>query len=237
MATLRRVRLASGDHLERLHFAGLAPRSRPVVRRRVLARLTDWHVLTTFERRIGGVRAGSAGLVFALDKTGHLLMNQAGSYRTPPLPTERFWRHLLDVTELYVQLVELTAAGELRLLSYTTEPACWWRDSYGVLLKPDAHAVVEAPSVIDDWWIEVDRATESLPTLRRKLNAYVDFARTGQQGPGGVVPRVLVTVPTLERRAAVQKLINRLPAPGPELISVALASEVMSVVIRQLRQT
>ena len=237
--TLARFRLASGRQLERLHFtAGLTLKSRPVVRQRVLSRLTspDWRVLTTFERRIGGVRAGSAGLVFALDKTGHDLMNAAGSRRRPQLPGERFWRHLLDVTELYVQLMERTQISELRLFSFTTEPACWWRDSYGVWLKPDAHLVLEASGVIDDWWVEVDRATESLPTLRRKLTAYVDFARTGQRGPGGVVPRVLVTVPNPKRKRAVQQLINRLSVPAANFIVVEEFEQAAKILIQSLRE-
>ena len=41
-----------------------------VVRRRVLGRLVQARVLGTLERRIGGVRAGSQGLVFFLDVAG-----------------------------------------------------------------------------------------------------------------------------------------------------------------------
>ena len=41
-----------------------------------------------------------------------------------------------------------------------------------------------------------NRETESLPTVERKLQQYVSFATSGQAGPLGVIPRVLVTVPT-----------------------------------------
>ena len=237
VVTLSRLRLASGRQLERLHFAaGLAPQSGPVVRRRVLSRLAspEWRVLITFERRIGGARAGSAGLVFALDTTGHQLMDTAGLHRRPNVPTERFWRHLLDVTELYVQLIE--RAGEFDLTTYTTEPACWWRDSYGAWLKPDAYLTLTTSDLEDDWWIEVDRATESLPTLRRKLMTYVEFARTGQRGPSGVVPRVLITVPSRERALAVQRVINRLPAPATDFIYVTEFDGAAKILSQSLQQ-
>lgn len=236
MSSLAQVRLASGSQLERLHFTELAMPSRPVVRRRVLARLVGWHVLTTFERRIGGVRAGSAGLVYALDTAGHRLINTQATTRRPKLPGERFWRHLLDITELYVQLVESQRHGNLALTAFATEPACWWRDSYGVWIKPDAFCKLSSSGVEDAWWVEVDRATESLPTLRRKLLMYVEFARLGQNGPGGIIPRVLVTVPTQVRKRAVQGLIDRLPGPASELMRVVEFEEATEALKRYLHE-
>src|SRR5947209_1774206 len=71
--TVRRVRIATGRQLERLHFAELQGAHRDRTRRRVLARLTDLQVLTTLDRRIGGAHAGSAGLIFALGIVGQRL--------------------------------------------------------------------------------------------------------------------------------------------------------------------
>ncbi|WP_457028730.1 replication-relaxation family protein [Kitasatospora sp. P5_F3] len=218
--TLTTLRLASGAHLERLHFENLTTGSQPVVRRRVLSRLVSWGVLVTLDRRVGGVRAGSSGLVYALGPTGHRLAHTPARRRE--LPGERFWRHLLAVTELYVGLAEQARAGRLQLATFQGEPACWWRDAYGAWLKPDAFVLLSAPSHDDAWWVEIDRATESLPTLRRKLTAYVDFARTGQRGPAGLMPRVLVTVPTTARQQAVETMVRRLPAPAGELVAVTL---------------
>ena len=74
----RRGKAAAGDgkQLERLHFTELSGASGPVVRRRVLGRLVRWEVLTTLERRIGGVRAGSSGLVYALNIAGKRLVTE-----------------------------------------------------------------------------------------------------------------------------------------------------------------
>src|SRR2546430_17438809 len=70
LADVRRVHVLTGRQVERLHFAELAGAYRDRTRRRVLARLVSLHLLTPPERRIGGVRAGSAGLVFALGPAG-----------------------------------------------------------------------------------------------------------------------------------------------------------------------
>ena len=222
MGTLGLVRLATGYQLERLHFVGLNADSGPVVRRRVLSRLVDWGVLTTGERRIGGIRAGSSGLIYALDTVGQrLLVTSDITPRRPGLPGERFVAHVLDVAELYVGLVERQRLGQLRLSRFFAEPASWWPNRFGGWLKPDAYVVLSAEAHDDAWWVEVDRATESLPTLQAKLTAYLDFAHGGQSGPNGLVPRVLVTVPDDARLQTVTRLIQRLPAPAAELFAVA----------------
>src|SRR5215470_18611445 len=56
--TVKRLRVVTGEQLERLHFTDLAESSRPVMRRRVLTRLVRLRLLVTLERHIGGVRAG-----------------------------------------------------------------------------------------------------------------------------------------------------------------------------------
>jgi hypothetical protein len=131
-----------------------------------------------------------------------------------------FVQHSLAVAELYVRLRELEARGTIRLLDFDAEPASWYRSSHGVL-KPDAWTLYETGQWEEHWWLEVDRATESLPTLERKLRQYVSFAGSGQLGPLGVMPRVLLTVPTADRLAAAQRVIDNLPAPADKLIEIA----------------
>jgi hypothetical protein len=80
MDTVHRLRLATGAHLERLHFADLSPASRGRTRRRVLNRLVSWRLLATLPRRIGGVRAGSTGLTYHLDTAGSRIRASPPSY-------------------------------------------------------------------------------------------------------------------------------------------------------------
>jgi len=236
IASVDRLRLVSSSHLERLHFQDLLPSVRGRVRRRVLARLVAWRVLLALERRIGGVRAGSSGLVFALDSAGQQLAQLDGvAVRRPREPSVALLGHSLAASELYVSLVELSRTGGFTVADYLTEPACWWPLPLGGWLKPDAYLKLTTPAFDDHWWIEVDKGTEHLPTIRRKALAYVDHANSGGLGPGNVLPRVLVTVPNEARQAAIAGVIGRLPEAGA-LIHVATEGHAPDYLLRVLRE-
>ncbi|MEU5428226.1 replication-relaxation family protein [Streptomyces olivoreticuli] len=239
--TVNRLRLVTGQQLERLHFEELIGRSRAVVRWRVLRRLVEWRLLVPLERRIGGARSGSGGLVYALDTAGQKLVQLrrnlqpgAAPARRPGAPGERFVQHTLAVSELYTQLRERERGGSFRLSTFDAEPNSWWPDGRGSLLKPDAFVVLSAGEYDYATWVEVDRSTESLPTLRRKLAAYVDFVRRGQLGPGDVVPRVLVTVLNRARGEAVEGLVEGLLEPGRELVGVVMQDQAVEEMVRGL---
>jgi hypothetical protein len=230
LANLRRVRLLTGRQLERLHFADLATaNARGSARRRSLGRLVSLKLVTTLPRRVGGERAGSAGLVYTLDSAGRRLLADSATPSTPVTRRVRrpwpvgwlFVAHTLDVAELYVRLLEGARRRMWRLIGFDAEPASWHRSPVG-LLKPDAYATVESGGWEQHWWIEVDRGTESLPTIRRKLTAYLEAVRAGDEGPGGVVPLVLVTTATERRAAQLTSLIGSLPDPATRLIQTRL---------------
>ncbi|MFJ9629014.1 replication-relaxation family protein [Streptomyces sp. NPDC101175] len=242
---LARTRILAGSQLTRLHFHDLSKNSRERKRRDVLFRLISIGFVAALERPIGGIRAGSKGLIYALDSGGQraLPFILAGEQQDPPerarkpwTPGQTFLLHSLDVSELYVQLVELERAGAIALPQFLTEPASWFPNGLGGILKPDAYTLLQFGDVEDSWVIEVDRATESLPTLRRKLLAYVDFAHAGGEGPDRVTPRVLVTVPHPGRLTAVQGLIEGLPEPAGQLFTAALFGEATRTMVRVLRE-
>ena len=231
---LARVRLLSGDQLERLHFAGLATaNARGSARRRSLARLEAAGLVTTLPRRVGGVRAGSAGLVYTLDARGWRLRGlwdddgRDGRTRRPWAIGWPFVCHTLGVSELYVRLRQRERDGGLQLLGFQAEPSSWYRAG-SLLIKPDAFAIY----TLDGWeqhrWFEVDRSTESLPTLRRKLVAYRGLALGGDAGPAGVLPRVVVVVPDSRRQSAVAGIVAGLTDVPAELISVVRADSVLT---------
>lgn len=230
IADVWRCRVLSGQQITRLHFRNISERTRERTRRLVLTRLAGWGVLAPLERRIGGVRGGSAGAVWSLDVAGQRLVaarwpDTAISdkrARRPWTPGRLFVTHALAVSEAYVSLVEQSSANGVRLEAFSTEPLSWWPDGLGGYLKPDAYLALSAGPVVGHWWLEVDRATESLPTLRRKLLAYLDFVRRGQLGPRDVIPRVLISVPDERRRIGTQAIIDQLPSPAEELFSVSL---------------
>lgn len=231
-----RLRLVTAKQLERLHFATLSEASGPVVRRRVLGRLVRSQVLSTLARRVGGVRAGSSGLVYALDIAGKRLVTDNSRATRPSLPSQRYVRHVLAVAEVYVDLVERVRQGGLRLERFDAEPASWWRDGRGGRLKPDVYVRVSGSGHFDSWWVEVDLATEHVPTLRRKLMAYLDFYNRGQLGPSGVMPWVLVTVPYAKRYSEIVRLIPQLSPQAAELFTVALHDDAAEVIMQRLSQ-
>lgn len=227
METVNRLHLVTGRQLERLHFGELAGRSRTVTRSRALARLVAWRVLVPLPRRVGGAGRGSTVSVYALDTAGSRLLTERlnqkvvqSKVRRPGAPGERFVRHILSTSELYVSLVEAERAGQFQLRTFQAEPAAWWPNGLSGWLKPDAFLVVSNGKVDYLWWVEVDLGTESLPTVAHKLRTYVDFVNRGQAGPRGAIPRVLVSVPDERRRTALMGEIARLSVLAGELFQV-----------------
>ena len=242
---LARVRVLTGAQLTRLHFADLSASSRERARRRVLARLVEHRLVATLERPIGGVRAGSAGHVHSLGIAGvqalPLLGVQNGAdegvgrVRAPRTPGQLFLSHGLAISELYSQLVEAERASKLMLAQFVAEPGTWHPDGRGGVIKPDAYVCVQERDLEDTYWVEVDLATESIPTLGRKLLSYLDFALSGGVGPDGIMPRVIVTVPHDRRLAAVRDLVEALPAPADQLILPVLYGRAVTAMIDTLR--
>ena len=203
-----------------------------MVRGRVLRRLVNWRVLATLPRRVGGsASGGSAATVYALDSVGRQLLaqRQALTGTTPRvrlgIPGERSVRHTLTVAQLYADVVVGGRECSVTVVRFEAEPASWWPTGYGGTLKPDAYLLLASGDIREHWWAEVDKATESLPTLRRKLLTYLDFFEHGQDGPSGVMPRVLITVPTSARLDAVQNVIRHLPEPAERLFMACLESK------------
>lgn len=241
--TVNLLRVATGQQLERLVFAGLAnPHSRMVTRSRVLARLVRERVLVSFGRQVGGSGRGSTTLIYALDTAGRLLVRhrqlaeaERVRVRRPGSPSERTLRHGLAVSELYADLVEQASAADAQVVAFRAEPGSWWRNGLGGFLKPDAYVVLEHGDVRDYWWVEADLATESLPVVRSKVQAYLDFRERGVMGPDGVLPWLLIATTTEKRRAAIAGLVRHLPE-ADELVTVASLSEAASKLVQVLRE-
>jgi hypothetical protein len=174
--------------------------------------------------------------VYGLDLAGKKLAYNDMHAKRPDLPGLRYVRHVLAVSEMYVALTEQAQRGNVQLVQFAAEPASWWPDGRGGWMKPDAFAKVSGNEHTDHWWIEVDLATEHLPTVRRKLMAYWEFYRRGELGPGQLMPWVLVTVPDAKRASDVVRLIRQLPQQSQELFTVALDKDAADSIVRKLDQ-
>src|SRR6185312_5295952 len=98
-----RFRVMSGTQLRELFWTEGTPETRGRLARRGLARLASLDLLAPLARRVGGVRAGSAGYCFALGPTGQRLL-ASGRPRRPVTPGARHLAHTLAVAQLYVDL-------------------------------------------------------------------------------------------------------------------------------------
>ena len=212
---LARVRLLSGAQLDRLLAdPGMSPETVGRVRRRIMTRLTSIGLVTTLGRRVGGVRAGSAGHVYALTTAGHrllaLLNDQPAPRRTQPsrMPGDLFLAHALTISGIYVDLVETSRNGGFHLHTFTTEPHCWHPIGNGACLRPDAYVVLRTGATGHCWWLENDAGTETTPRIRTKTRVYRDFLTSGGTGPHSVPPRILYTTPDQQRADVITGLLG-----------------------------
>jgi hypothetical protein len=211
------LRLMSARQIQAIHFpddehenGAAATRAR----QRVLRRLCRDGLLVALERRIGGVRAGSAGLVLALGPVGQRVLAANGPRRRSYEPTWRFVDHTLATAQLIVDLSVAARRGQLDVLASQAEPQCW-REVVGIggrqWLRPDAFLMLGVGDYELRWFIEVDRASESLPVVVRKCRLYADYYQSGkEQGAhGGVFPRVCWVVPDDARAERLRVAIAR----------------------------
>lgn len=235
LADVGRLSLVSGKQLRRLHYQATSSGQR--LARMDLARLSDWRVLTRLDRRVGGVRAGSEGFVYALDALGQrLVFPKRRRYRLPYTPQSAFIAHSMAASELYVELKEAESRGELDLIEFNSEPSCWRRFSgpggRALVLKPDAFVVSGRGQYEYHYFVEVDRNTESLPRITEKARLYARYWQSGrEQGAHGVFPGVLWVVPDERRRTRLIDALGMLDAehwPLFQIVTTNAASHALT---------
>ncbi|MGH3707897.1 MAG: replication-relaxation family protein [Pseudonocardiaceae bacterium] len=240
---LARVRLLTGAHLNQLlTHPDTAHDTTARVRRRIMTRLHQLGLVTTLHRTIGGTRAGSAGHIYTLTPAGHRFLAILTGQPPPPrvrqsAPGVLFLAHTLAISDIYVRLIESSRTHDLTMSTFTTEPDCWQPTADGDYLKPDAYLVLATSTHQDCWWLEIDQATESLPRIRIKCRAYLDFLTHGGLGPDDVPPRVLYTTPDAPRTHAIQEAIRKVSTRDSDLLCVTTHAEAHTFLINQLLTT
>ncbi|HTC72848.1 MAG TPA: replication-relaxation family protein [Solirubrobacteraceae bacterium] len=239
LAIIRQVamlRLMSARQIQAVHFPDAAhenPEAATRARQRVLTRLTRERLLIPLERRIGGVRAGSAGLVLALGPIGQRVLTSDGRRRRSYEPTLRFVDHTLAVSQLVVDMTVAARRGLLDVLEAQAESNSW-RQFAGLggrrLLRPDAFLVLGVGDYELRWFIEVDRASESLPVVVRKCRLYADYYQSGteQAAHGGVFPRVCWVVPDEQRAGRLRTAIARDQQLSGQLFVVTTSADALA---------
>lgn len=240
---LTRVRVLTGAHLDRLLASpDTTQQTTARVRRRIMTRLHTLGLVMTLHRTIGGARAGSAGHIYTLTPTGHRFLAILTGQPHPPRPRRSttpgalFLAHTLAISDIYVTLHETARSHNFHVSTFTTEPTCWQPTAGGDYLKPDAYCVLTTATHRDCWWLEIDQATESLPRIRTKCRAYLDYLTHAGVGPDGVPPRVLFTTPGTPRTNAIGKIITKLSTQDNDLIRVTTRTDAPKFLITELAE-
>jgi hypothetical protein len=202
--------------------------------RRVLERLTRERLLVRLERRVGGVRAGSASFVYALGSLGQRVLDQGGPRRRLSEPSERFVDHTLAVAEFFVQLSVHARGGAWELLEWQSEPGSWREvTTLGgrIVLRPDLFVVLGVGEYELRWFVEVDRGSEHLPAITRKCRLYHSYYRGGsEQRLHRVFPRVLWIAPDERRAERLKAVVDGDRRLTSDLFRVTTAEQALAAI-------
>ncbi len=243
LAVLRSIaehRFLGTRHIEALQFHDHATAlSGARSARRVLRRLNDHGLLQHLQRRIGGIRAGSAGYIWTLGSVGVRVLAELdgatapGRYREPSL---RLLNHCLAIGEVHVELVDASRAGHYELVTVQLEPASWRRFlGFGGetrLVRPDLAVVTALDDYEDHWFLEVDLGSEHPPTVVRKCRLYLDYQASGQEQTAlGVFPRVVWVVSDPSRAQRLRTALRQARLDGA-LFKVTRPGELTDLLAR-----
>lgn len=227
-------RFVTARQVERLLFYDhSSPLSGARVCRRVLSRLTQQRLLARLDRRVGGVRAGSASFVYALGSEGGRLL--AGTRYRVTEPSSLFLDHTLAIADARVELAVAARARLLDLVEVEIEPKSWRRFSgpggAPAFVKPDMYVVTGRGEYEDCWFIEIDRSTESPAALGRKCRSYDLYWRSGrEQATHGTYPLVLWVAPDEKRANRIESVIKRTRSLNHELFRFTTAARLVETV-------
>ncbi|MEV8358462.1 replication-relaxation family protein [Microbacterium sp. NPDC076895] len=240
LGSVQQYRFLTTRQVARLHF-DLKPETKPIPRRATLAmsRLRGLGLVESLHRRIGGVRAGSAGMVWQNTNLSRQLL--AGrSESTDAVPASRmrrhepgavFLEHTLAVAETAIDVMDATRDRHVALDRLELEPDAWrsYLGKHGgvVRLKPDLAVSTRTSSGdVDHWFIEVDRDTEPPGRILRKCIQYQDHRRAGtEQKRLGVYPAVVWIVPSDRRQEQLRRRIDQDPQVQNRLFVVIRPEE------------
>lgn len=231
---VHRFRLMTASQIQRMVVTTGSRATQARRTRSVLQRLTECRYLIRLDRQIGGIHAGSHGTVYRISGRGVGVLARTDGIdrkRVGTEPGQRFVNHVLAVTELAAAIEERAEAdSQLQVVSFQPEPLCWRQYPAGhggrVTLRPDAFVHTRDDEFDYAYFVEIDLATESLPTIARHCQAYIAYWKTGiEQQRLGVFPKVLWVVPHARRHAQIEKVLRRLPAEHQELFAVAATED------------
>lgn len=222
LLSLETYRLLDSRMIQRLHFADhVSDLAAARATTRAMQRLQFLGVVVPLQRRIGGVRRGSASYVWQLSSTGDRYLRSTrgqGPRRRYVEPSLTFLNHALAVNEVAVSLLEAgRAVRGFAVEELTVEPDNWrsFLGSGGETrwLKPDLRTVTTHTDADGEYeehaFLEIDLGTEHTPRIQTKCRVYAAYANTGRyQAEHGLFPEVVWLAADRQRRAAIRMAIT-----------------------------
>jgi len=218
LCSLQNCRYLTTGQIWRLHYIDCV---NPTAGQRAAnwgtAKLRSYGLIEILDRRVGGVRAGSAAYVFTLTESGFYFLNLNNPDFAPRKrtiePSLNFMKHTLEVSEAYVKLIEICEEQQIKLVKTEMEPECWRpytnEDGKIASMKPDMYAITVNGRFEDSWFIEVDMGTQSPSVLLDKCRRYLHYFRSGiEQNKNGVFPLVVWIVQNESRLEKLWQYIN-----------------------------
>lgn len=197
--------------------------------RRVLGRLERDRLLVSLPRRQGGPLGGSTPITWGLAPGGARVLREHDRAFRSQTPSIRQLLHCLAIADTHLAILDHAEHAGLTA-DLQVEPAAW-RSYLGLggerrTLKADLFAQFDGHDADgpyrDDWLIEVDRGTESLPTLLGKCQQYTAYHQAGAwQDHGPSMPLVLWVLPDETRANRLRVAIQRRSGLSPELFRYA----------------
>ena len=235
LQALESSRYMTSGQISRQHFEAdhANPSAAQRAANRAMHRLQDYGLISSLNRRVGGVKGGSAGYVWGLTPPGVRFMNLGADDQPRKRnfePSPRFVEHTIGVSELNVQLLGM--AG-IAIVNIQFEPNCW-RSYSDKTLKPDLYAVTSDGEYEDSWFFELDLATEAPSRVIAKCEQYQDYYRSGmEQSDNGVFPMVVWIVPSPKRRDSLQGQIQQSAALTDKGIFIFVLPDELEALIRK----
>jgi hypothetical protein len=205
----------------------------------MLKSLAEQDILRRRQRRIGGMRAGSASYIYSIGAKGARLVSPQRIHYYIEDPSDYFMEHTLALTELYVMLHEQSRTGKFEILDIQTEPTCWRNfttlASGKQSLRPDMYVRLSVGNDELSYFIELDRGTSHTPSLLKKLHTYESYYMSGkEQRATQVFPQVLWIVPSSKRQAMLMELCKPLNEHIPHLFKVVVVGDEIEAMVGSL---